>query len=176
MTNTSKREYRFVPLLFAVFLLMPMAALAQKSNTQAAEDPAILHDVALSFVAHSDDFRADLERAWRMHAEVLGMRTAGEARYAHCAQTQGHLAYHMGNLKEAQEAFEAAGNGAMLRGEAYGAATSFVYAALAAASRSRFHDAQRLGHRVALLVVGSRLLNAEERMTLKRRLPDFFAS
>ncbi len=175
MTKSSKREYRFVPLLFTVFLLMPMAAVAQKSNAEAAEDPGILHDVALSFVANPDDFSANLERAWRMHAEVLGMRTAGEARYVHCAQTQGHLAYHMGNLKEAQETFEAAGEGAMLRGEAYDAATSFVDAALAAASRSGFRDAQRLGQRAALLVE-SPLLNTEERMTLKRRLPDFFAS
>ncbi len=100
------------------------------------------------------------------------MRTAGEARYAHCAQSQGHLAYHMGNLKEAQETFEAAGEGAILRAEVYDAATSFVYAALTAASRSRFHDAQRLGQRAALLVE-SPLLRSEERMTLKRRLPDF---
>ena len=175
MTKSSKREYRFVPLLFTVLLLMPMAALAQKSNTQAAEDPGILHDVALSFVANTDGFSANLERAWRMHAEVLGMRTAGEARYAHCAQVQGHLAYHMGNLKEAQEVFEAAGEGAMLRGEAFDAATSFVYAALSAASRSRFFDAQRLGQRAALFVE-SPLLSAEERMTLERRLPDFLES
>ena len=175
MTNTSKRGYRFVPLLFTVLLLMPMAALAQQSNTQAAEDPGILHDVALSFVANTDGFSANLERAWRMHAEVLGMRTAGEARYPHCAQTQGHLAYHMGNLEEAQEAFEAAGDGALLRGEAYDAATSFVYAALSAASRSRFFDAQRLGQRAALLAE-SPLLSAEERMTLERRLPDFLES
>ena len=169
MTKSSKREYRIVPLLFTVFLLMPVTAVAQKSNTQAAEDPRILHDVALSFVANSDGFSANLERAWRMHAEVLGMRTVGEARYAHCAQTQGHLAYHMGNLKEAQETFEAAGEGAMLRGQAYDAATSFVYAALVAVSRGRFHEAQRLGQRAALLVE-SPMLNAEERMTLKRRL------
>jgi len=169
MTKSSKKEHRFVPLLFTVFFLMPMAAVAQKSNTQAAEDPGILHDVALSFVASSDGFSADLARAWRMHAEVLGMRTVGEARYTHCAQTQGHLAYHMGNFEEAQEAFKAAGDGAMLRGEAYDAATSFVYAALVAVSRSRFHEAQRLGQRAALLVE-SPLLNAEERMTLKRRL------
>ena len=175
MTKSSKREYRFVPLLFTVFLLMPMAAVAQKSNTQAAQDPGILHDVALSFVANSDDFSADLETAWRMHAEVLGMRTAGEARYAHCAQTQGHLAYHMGNLKEAQAAFEAAGDGAMLRGEAYDAANLFVDAALVAASRNRFHDAQRLGQRAALFVE-LQLLNAEERRNLTRRLPDLLES
>jgi len=175
MTKSSKKGHRFVPMLFTVFFLMPMAAVAQKSNTQAAEDPAILHDVALSFVAGSDGFSADLERAWRMHAEVLGMRTAGEARYTHCAQTQGHLAYHMGNLEEAQEAFEAAGDGALLRGEAYDAATSFVYAALTAASRSRFYDAQRLGQSAALLV-DLQLLNAEEQRTLERRLPDFLGS
>ncbi len=175
MTKSSNRAYRFVPLLFTVFLLMPMAALAQESNTQAAEDRAILHDVALSFTANSDRFSANLERAWRMHAEVLGMRTAGEARYVHCAQMHGHLAYHMGNLKESQEAFEAAGEGAMLRGEIYDAATSFVYAALTAASRSRFADARRLGQRAALLVE-SPVLNAEERMTLERRLPGFLES
>ena len=175
MTKSSKKEHRFVPLLFTVFFLMPMAAVAQKSNTQAAEDPGILHDVALSFVASSDGFSADLARAWRMHAEVLGMRTAGEARYVHCAQTQGHLEYHMGSLQEAQEAFEAAGDGAMLRGEAYDAATLFVYAALAAESRSRFHDARRLGQRAALLA-DLQLLNAEERMTIERRLPGFLGS
>ena len=66
MTKSSKREYRFVPLLFTVFFLMPMAAVAQKSNTQAAEDPSILHDVALKFVANTDgsdigtDFRPRL--------------------------------------------------------------------------------------------------------------------
>ncbi len=81
----------------------------------------------------------------------------------------------MGNLKEAQEAFEAAGVGALLRGEAYDAATSFVYAALAAASRSRFDDAQRLGQRAALLA-DLQVLNAEERTTLTRRLPDFLES
>ena len=175
MTKSSKREYRFVPLLFTVFFLTPMAAVAQKSNIQAAEDPDILHDVALAFVANTDGFSANLERAWRMHAEVLGMRSAGETRYAHCAQTQGHLAYHMGNLKEAQEAFEAAGDGALLRGEAYDAATSFVYAALSAAAGSRFHDAQRLGQ-MAALIVELQLLNAEERMNVTRRLPDFLES
>ncbi len=175
MTNSSKREYRIVPLLLTVFLLMPMAAVAQKSNTQSAQDPDILHDVALTFVASSDRFSADRERAWRMHAEVLEMRTVDDPRYAHCAQTQGYLAYHMGNLKEAQEAFEAAGEGAMFRAEVHDAATSFVYAALAAASRNRFQDAQRLGHRAALFVE-SPLLNAEERMSLKRRLPDFLGS
>jgi len=175
MTKSSKKKHRFVSLFFTVFFLMPMPAVAQKSNTQAAEDPGILHDVALSFVASSDGFSADLARAWRMHAEVLGMRTAGEARYVHCAQSQGHLAYHMGNFKEAQEAFEAAGEGAMFRAGVYDAATSFVYAALAAASRGRFHEAQRLGQRAALLVE-SPMLNAEERMTLKRRLPDFLGS
>ena len=175
MTKSSKREYWFVPLLFTVFLLTPIAAAAQESNTQSAQDPDILHDVALSFAANPDHFSANLERAWRMHAEVLGMRTAGEARYAHCAQTQGHLAYYMGNLKEAQEAFEAAGVGAMLRGEAYDAATSFVYAALAAASRSRLDDAQRLGQWAANFVE-SPLLNAAERSNLTRRLSDFIAS
>ena len=175
MTQSNKGGYRFVALLFTVFFLMPMAAVAQESNAEAVQDLGILHDVALSFVASSDGFSADLERAWRMHAEVLGMRTAGEARYAHCAQAQGHLAYHMGNLKEAQEAFEAAGVGAMMRGEAYDAATSFVYAALTAASRSRFDDAQRLGQRAALLVE-SPLLNPEERRNLTRRLSDFIAS
>ncbi len=135
------------------------------------QDADILHDVALSFVASSDGFSADLERAWRMHAEVLGMRTAGEARYAHCAQTQGHLAYHMGNLQEAQEAFEAAGDGAMLRGEVYEAVTSFVYAALVAASRGRFHDAQRLGQRAALLVE-SPLLNERLGGRLRRGCGD----
>ncbi len=169
MTKSSKREYRLVPLLFTVFFLTPMAAVAQKSNTQAAEDPGILHDVALSFVASSDGFSADLARAWRMHAEVLGMRTAGEARYVHCAQTQGHLAYHMGNLKEAQEAFEAAGDGAMLRGEVHEAVTSFEYAALVAASRGRFHDAQRLSQWAANLVE-LQVLDAEERRNLTRRL------
>ncbi len=175
MTKSSKRAYRFVPLLFTVFFLTPMAAVAQKSNTQAAEDPGILHDVALSFVASSDGFSADLARAWRMHAEVLGMRTAGEARYVHCAQTQGHLAYHMGNLKEAQEAFEAAGDAAMLRGEVHEAVTSFEYAALVAASRSRFHDAQRLSQWAADLVE-LQVLDAEERKNLTRRLSDFIAS
>ena len=175
MTKSSKREYRFVPLLFTVFLLMPMAAVAQKSNIQAAQDRDILHDVALSFVANTDGFSADLARAWRMHAEVLGMRTAGEARYVHCAQTQGHLAYHTGNLKEAQEAFEAAGDGAMLRGEVHEAVTSFEYAALAAASRSRFNDAQRLSQ-WAVFLIESQVLNAEERMNLTRRLSDFIAS
>jgi len=175
MTKSDKREYPFVSLIFTVFFLMPIAAVAQKSNTQAAQDPGILHDVALSFVASSDRFSADLARAWRMHDEVLGMRTVGEARYAHCAQTQGYLAYQMGNLKEAQEAFEAAGVGALLRGEVYDAATSFVYAALAAASRSRFDDAQRLGQRAALLA-DLQVLNAEERTTLTRRLPDFLES
>ena len=175
MTKSSKKGHRFVPMLFTVFFLMPMGAVAQESNTQAAEDPSILHDVALSFVANTDGFSANLERAWRMHAEVLGMRSAGEARYTHCAQTQGYLAYHMGNLEGAQEAFEAAGDGALLRGEAYDAATSFVYAALAAASRSRFFDDQRLGQRAALFVA-SPLLSAEERMTLERRLPDFLES
>ena len=175
MTKSSKREYRLVPLLFIVFLLMPMAAVAQKSNTQAAQDAGILHDVALSFAANSGRFSANLERAWRMHREMLGMRTPGEARYEHCAQTQGHLAYHMGNVKEAQEAFEASGVGAMLRGAPYDAATSFVYAALAAASRGQFNDARRLGQRAALLVE-SPLLNAEERMTLTRHLPDFLKS
>ncbi len=63
----------------------------------------------------------------------------------------------------------------MLRGELYDAATSFVYAALTAASRSRFDDAQRLGQRAALFVE-SPLLSAEERMTLTRRLPDFIES
>ena len=175
MTKSSKREYRFVPLLFTVFLLMPTAALAQKSNTQAAQDPDILHDVALAFVTSSDDFSADLERAWRIHAEVLGMRTVSKSRYADCARTQGYLAYHTGNLREAQEAFEAAGAGAMLRGEVYDAATAFVYAALTAASRSRFDDAQRLGQKAAGLVEWP-LLSAEERMTLTRRLPDFIES
>ena len=175
MTQSNKGGYRFVALLFTVFFLMPIAAVAQESNAEAVQDLGILHDVALSFVASSDGFSADLERAWRMHAEVLGMRTAGEARYAHCAQTQGHLAYHMGNLKEAQEAFEDAGDGALLRAEAFDAATSFVYAALAAASRNRFNDARRLGRRAALLV-DLQLLNAEERMTIKRRLPDFLGS
>ncbi len=175
MTKSSKRAYRFVSLLFTVFFLMPMDALAQEFNSQAAEDPGILHDVALSFVASSDGFSADLARAWRMHAEVLGMRTAGEARYVHCAQSQGHLAYHMGNFKEAQEAFEAAGEGAMFRAGVYDAATSFVYAALAAASRSRLDDAQRLGQWAANFVE-SPLLNAKERMSLKRRLPDFLGS
>ncbi len=77
MTRSSKREYWFVPLLFAVFLLMPMAAVAQKSNTQAAEDPDILHDVALAFVANTDGFSANLERAWQMHAEVAGDENGG---------------------------------------------------------------------------------------------------
>ena len=81
----------------------------------------------------------------------------------------------MGNLKEAQEAFEAAGVGAMLKGEAYDAATSFVYAALAAASRSRLDDAQRLGQWAANFVE-SPLLNAAERSNLTRRLSDFIAS
>ena len=175
MTKSSKREYRFVPLLFTVFLLMPMAAVAQKSNTEAVHDPDILHDVALSFVISSDDFSADLKRAWRIHAEVLGMRTVSESRYADCARTQGYLAYQMGNLREAQEAFEAAGTGAMLRGEVYDAATSFVYAALTAASRSRFDDAQRLGQWAADFVE-SPLLSAEQRMTLTRHLSDFLES
>ena len=175
MTKSRKREYWIVPLLPAVFLLMPMAALAQESNTQSVQDPDILHDVALSFVASSDRFSADLARAWRMHAKVLEMRTAGEPRYAHCAQTQGYLAYHMGKLKEAQEAFEAAGVGAMLRAEVHDAVTSFEYAALAAASRGRFHDAQRLSQWAANLVE-LQVLDAEERKNLTRRLSDFIAS
>ena len=175
MTKSSKREYRFVPLLLTVFLLIPMAALSQKSNTQAAQDPDILHDVALSFVASSQSFSADLERAWRMHAEVLGMRTEGEARYSHCAQSQGYLAYGMGNLEEAQEAFEAAGDGAMLRGEAYDAAISFVYAALTAVSRSQLDDARRLGQRAALFIE-LQLLDTSERMAIERRLPGFLES
>ncbi len=175
MTKSSKKEHRFVPLLFTVFFLTPMAAVAQKSNTQAAEDPGILHDVALSFTANSDGFSVNLERAWRMHAEVLGMRRAGEPRFAHCAQIQGYLAYHMGNVEEAQEAFEAAGVGAMLSGEVHDAVTSFEYGALAAASRSRFNDAQRLSQ-WAVFLIESQVLNAEERMNLTRRLPDFLES
>ncbi len=151
MPKSSKRGYRVVPLVYAVFLVMPMAAVAQKSNTQSVQDPDILHDVALSFLASSDRFSAGLERAWRMHAEVLGMRTVNEARYAYCAQTQGHLAYLIGHLREAQGAFEAAGIAALLRGNVYDAATSFVYAALAAASRGRFSDAQILRQRATLL-------------------------
>ncbi len=175
MTKSNKREYGFVPVLFAVFLLMPMASVAQESNTQSVQDPDILHDVALSFATSSDRFSADLERAWRMHAKVLEMRTAGEARYVHCAQTQGHLAYQMGKLKEAQEAFEAAGVGAILRVEVHDAMTSFEYAALAAASRGRFHDAQRLSQWAADLVE-LQVLDAEERKNLTRHLSDFIAS
>ena len=81
---TRPREYRFVRLLLGVFLLMPMAALAQTSNTQAAQDRAILHDVALSFLARSDHFSENLEEAWRLHADELGMRKVTDARYAHC--------------------------------------------------------------------------------------------
>lgn len=151
MTRPSKGEYRFVRLFLAVFSLMPMAALAQTSNTQAAQDRDILHDVALSFLASSDHFSENLEKAWRMHAEVLGMRTVNEARYAYCAQTQGHLAYLIGNLREAQGAFEAGGVAALLRGDIYNAATSFLYAAHVAASRRRFSDAQLLRQRATLL-------------------------
>ncbi len=151
MTRPSKWEYRFVRLFLAVFSLMPMAALAQTSNTQAAQDRDILHDVALAFLASSGNWSENLERAWRMHAKVLGMRTVNEARYPYCAQTQGHLAYYMGNLREAQEAFEAAGLATLLRGEIYDAATSFVYAAHVAVSRSRFYDAQLLRQRATLL-------------------------
>ena len=172
---TNKRECWFVPVLFTVFLLMPMVSVAQKSNTQAPQDPDILHDVALSFIASSDRFSADLERAWRMHAEVLEMRTVDDPRYPFCVQTQGHLAYYMGNLKEAQEAFEAAGVGKTLRIEVRDAVTSFEYAALAAASRGRFHDAQRLSQWAADLVE-LQVLDAEERRNLTRRLSDFIAS
>ena len=175
MTNSSKREYRFVPVLFAVFLLMPTAAVAQESNTQSVQDPDILHDVALSFVASSDRFSADLERAWQMHAEVLKMRTADDPRYPACAQTQGYLAYQMGNLKEAQEAFEVAGVAAMLRAQVHDAVTSFKYAALAAASRGRLQDAQRFS-RWAAKLVELQVLDAEERRNLTRRLSDFIAS
>jgi hypothetical protein len=63
MTKSRKREYWIVQLLFAVFLLIPMVALAQESNTQSVRDPDILHDVALSFVTSSDGFSAGLERA-----------------------------------------------------------------------------------------------------------------
>ena len=68
MMKSRKREYWIVQLLFAVFLLMPIAALAQESNTQSVRDPDILHDVALSFVTSTDGFSADLERAWRGRA------------------------------------------------------------------------------------------------------------
>ena len=175
MTKSRKREYWIVQLLFAVFLLMPIAALAQESNTQSVRDPDILHDVALSFVASSDRFSADLERAWQMHAEVLEMRTVDDPRYAHCAQTQGYLAYHMGNLKEAQEAFEAAGVAAILMAEVHDAVISFEYAALTAASRGRFHDARRLNQWAANLAE-LQVLDAEERRNLTRRLSDFIAS
>jgi hypothetical protein len=175
MTKSNKREYWFVPVLFAVFLLMPMAAVAQGSNTQSVQDPDILHDVALSFVASSDALSADLERAWRMHAKVLEMRTRDDPRYPACAKTQGHLAYQMGKLKEAQEAFEAAGLGAILRIEVHDALTSFKYAALVAASRGRSHDAQRLSQWAADLVE-LQVLDAEERRNLRIRLLDFSAS
>jgi hypothetical protein len=81
----------------------------------------------------------------------------------------------MGNLKEAQEAFEAAGVGNTLRIEVRDAVTSFEYAALAAASRGRFHDAQRLSQWAADLVE-LQVLDAEERRNLTRRLSDFIAS
>ena len=45
---------------------MPMAAVAQESNAQLVEDPGILHDVALSFVASSDRFSVDLNGARRL--------------------------------------------------------------------------------------------------------------
>lgn len=178
MTRPSKREYSFVRLLLAVLLLMPMAALAQTSNTQAAQDPDILHDVALSFLANSDHFSENMEKAWRIHAEVLGMRSLNEARYSYCAQTQGHLAYYMGNVREAQEAYEAAGISALLRGEIHDAATSFVYAAHAAASRSRFYDAERLRQRAALLFELPLLYveYIEERIALTHRLSDLLES
>jgi hypothetical protein len=57
----------------------------------------------------------------------------------------------MGNLREAQEAFEAAGLAALLRGEIHDAATSFVYAAHVAVSRNRFYDAQLLRQRATVL-------------------------
>ncbi len=175
MTKSNRREYWFVPVLFTVFLLTPMVSVAQKSNTQAVQDPDILHDVALSFVASSDHFSADLERAWRMHAEALKMRTADDPRYPACAQTQGYLAYQMGNLREAQEAFEVAGVGAMLRAQVHDAVTSFKYAALVAASRSRVHDARRLSQWAAKLVE-LQVLDAEERRNLTRLFADFIAS
>ncbi len=60
----------------------------------------------------------------------------------------------------------------MLSGEVHDAVTSFEYGALAAASRSRFNDAQRLSQ-WAVFLIESQVLNAEERMNLTRRLPDF---
>ena len=172
---TRPREYRFVRLPVGVFLLMPLAALAQTSNTQAAQDTDILHDVALSLLARSDHFSENLEEAWRMHAEALGMMKVTDARYAHCAQTQGHLAYYTGNLREAQEAFEAAGLAALLRGEIYDAATSFVYAAHAAASRSRFYDAQLLWQSATLLF-DLPLRYVEVRVALTHRFSDSLKS
>jgi catechol 2,3-dioxygenase-like lactoylglutathione lyase family enzyme len=174
MTRPNKREYRFVPLLLAVFSLMPMAALAQTPDTQAAQERDILHDVALSFLANSGNFSENLEKARRMHAEVLGMRTVTEERYAYCARTQGHLAYLVGNLGEAQEAFEGAGVAALLRGDIHDAATSFLYAAHTAASRSRFYDAQLLVERATLLFeLPLRYVDyMPERIALTHRLSD----
>ena len=76
MTNSSKR----VPDRPAASRRFPPDAHCRsgsKSNTQSAQDPDILQDVALPLVASSDRFSADLERASRMHAGVLGMRAAG---------------------------------------------------------------------------------------------------
>ncbi len=67
MKRSSKGEYRVVPVLFAVFLLMPMAAVAQESNAQLVEDPDILHDVALSLSRQLRPFLSvDLDGAWRL--------------------------------------------------------------------------------------------------------------
>ncbi len=49
MTKSNRREYWFVPVLFTVFLLTPMVSVAQKSNTQAVQDPDISGRTAPSY-------------------------------------------------------------------------------------------------------------------------------
>ena len=45
MMKSRKREYWIVQLLFAVFLLMPIAALAQESNTQSVRATPEAHSL-----------------------------------------------------------------------------------------------------------------------------------
>lgn len=152
--------------LAALLIAVPVAG--QDALSAKATEADRLHDVAME--QYAGTYVAEIALLAKAHAKSSELRTVEDPRAVECTRFQAQLMHMTGDLDEALDHMERAAVIALIQGDDFTAATSFLEAALVAAEGSRTAEALRLG-REAYRVSATGEMKAQQRQSIQSRLP-----
>lgn len=153
---------------FGLAMLMAQGAAGQEVDHQANSYPDLdrQHDSAMAHYASNDGGLE--ETAWR-HGHVAMLRSEDDTRRFECLLQQAQILHALGHDDVSQLYLEAAAQQAEATGNPYGAAMTYVEAAILAQERAAHRSARELAVKARTLV-SSPSLDINQRAEILKRL------